>query len=338
MGVENQSPAGESNENRKQQSSLETKTNLQSKQREKPNGYETVPEAPAVTRQILISTPYNAYKDVVDANEGRDGTKKNAPAVFSVIDSTLDGEFIQVSDGKETFWINGKESKANDWNIHMGYLTNIRGTLRLAAKPLDSRAAALEIPVSPQTFFPAFEQGDGVEDTLYIGMDFEAKTKELSTKPLWTNKLNREDQKIGECAILATELDLKKFVTNLKFLHESMALLSPTERRSAERILDATQKTMLQLCGINVSSLESEKSKSLDYAQSKGFKPDILVSSMDDISRMDDKGFEQWLSRLRVCQKRYEELLAGRDKKMEKTVSMDGKETRCFIISLDDLP
>lgn len=345
MGIEYHSSADESNEHKKKKLPPEAKTNARPNAKEKPNQYETIPEAPTVTRQILLSAPYKVYKDIIDADSKTNGIQKTeVPAVFSIMESEFGGQFVQVSNGKESFWINTKEAKPQDWSVHMGYLTSdLVGSniLRLSSKPFsDDNDVSLDIPVAPNTFYPAFEEGsgkNGEKGTYRIGMDFEGKTKELKQGTLWTQERNSEDKVIGQLAYLITEKDLKKFSVNLKGFIEAMALLSPTERNSSDRILDTIGPMYLQLLGINARSPE-EAAKAVKYAGKRGFSPQNLHLTLDDISRMDDQAFKQWLHLSTICQKKCDELLAGTNKKMEKTISIDGKETRCFILPINQLP
>lgn len=311
----------------------------------KSNPYETVPKAPGLTKQIFLSNPFKAYKDIIDADSKTDGIeKKEVPTIFSIMQSEFEGQFVQVSDGKETFWINTKETKPEDWSIHMGYLTSEftdRAVLRLAPQPFAREGSSRNIPVAPDTFYPAFEQGsgeNGEEDTWRIGMDLEGNTKELKQGTLWTQARDTEYREIGKHAVFVIERDLQRFVIAQKALVESLTFLSLSERKSSDQILNMIRLTFLKLAGAtNVSSPQSVE-KTLDYVRKKGFTPDILNLTLDDVSRMDDQAYKQLLNRLTVCQKYCEESLAGRRQNMEKDIVINGVKTKCFIIPMDQLP
>ncbi len=305
---------------------------------EGPNKFETVPEAPTLTRQILMSSPFMMYQDIVDANDKKKG-KENAatPAIFSVLEQASNGEFVQVTDGKDSFWINMKESKAQDWSVRQVLQKKeyglTRSELRLSGSDND-KAAHISIPVTPQTVFPILEVGK--EKWKRIGPDFKGKTTELKTMPLWASPLNAQDERVAQECYFVSEGDLKYFHRDIKSCRDAFSLLSVTEKNGSDLILDALQLSYLRLFGADRNPV-GDASKTLDYVKSKTGKcSEALSLTMDNISQMDGEGFKQWLTQLTIGVNRCEELLSGKEGSQD--LLMNGEKTKFFIIPFDQLP
>jgi len=117
---------------------------------------------------------------------------------------------------------------------------------------------------------------------------------------------NTNDQVVAIETWFLRYVEMQRLKSRLTFLRDSLQTLSATERKSSDRILDALA-VVFATAGVGQPVATNKLS---DVVKDVPLKNDVLNLTLDDISRMDDQAFKQWLNRLTVCEKRCEELLS----------------------------
>lgn len=308
--------------------------------------YETIPEAPNFKRRILCTKPFGIYKDIIDAY-GKGASKKvDSPALYTICtDKIIVGKrMIQVGDeeGKELGWINAEEANANEWNVHNVYIpSEFREVKKMEGYRNPNDSSPTIIDVDSSSVFPILETKKIDHDDWYRVAPSLSQTGKGMEEPLWVRDRNKQDQTIAETNKFAiTKRQALKFAKTIDAFTENLRTFSLNERRGGrmEDMLKALQMVYLEVMGAsNMTQLLDDKKREatinfLKKSPKFAHMPDLFHLELDDIARMDNQAFDQWVNRLRLSGKVFEEIV--NNNKNTVGMNLNGETQDLYVVPL----